>query len=49
METVLEVWDRNGDVGAVRVDIYIFVVNVVIFEVASGFLGDKRVTIVIVY
>lgn len=46
---VLEVWDCNGDVGVVWVDIYIFVVNVVIFEVVSGFLGDKCVMIVIVY
>src|SRR5699024_1111634 len=49
LETVLEAWDRNGDVGAVRADIHTLAANVVTFEAASGFLRDKRITIVTVH
>ncbi len=41
LETVLEAWDRNGDVGAVRADIHALAANVVTFKAASSFLRDK--------
>ena len=49
LETVLEARNRNGDVGAVRADIHTLAANVVTFKAASGFLRDKRVTIVTVH
>ena len=49
LETVLEAWDRNGDVGAVRADIHALAANVVTFKAASSFLRDKRITIVTVH
>ena len=49
LETVLESWNRNRDVGAVRADIDALAANIVTFKAACGFLSDKCVTVVAIY